>query len=159
MFQKITVLLIFFLLSFSTQASSSLIWSCGHDLRSQGQDFESVEIHNHGLTNTLIFNYIPNPQKPELPAIENKVLVEDLRCRFYAAQKEIIQCVSTDFTRFVETELLPSESTEGPQKIRISIQSDLLHWPADYGSFKNSGMEEFIIDFPSSTSFCGPILN
>lgn len=133
-------------------AAEGISWKCEDDQRAKGGAFESVEVLKNGSLHKLIFTYVPAPESA-LPSLEKQVLVENLHCRFYMTQ-EILQCVSTNFKRFISTERL-SRTGESHDFLKISIQSDLLIWPKEYEGLKTHGQEEFVIDLKSKSTFCG----
>lgn len=138
----LTLSILFSLFTYG-EDGQSLSWKCEQDHRSTGGAFESVQLVPNGLLHQLLFTYIP--ADPGLPTIENLELVSNLHCRFYLGTPELVQCVSTNFKRYIET-------VEG-DSWTVNIQSDLLLWPKAYQNQKTDGAEQFTVD--PTQGFCG----
>lgn len=138
------------LIGFFAQAIETSFWRCEQDNRAKGGVFESVSLVPNGSLFKLMLTYKPATEA-HLPNLENIELVPDLHCRFYIGTPRLIQCVSTNFKRYIETIL-----NEDTNLVTLNVKSDLLKWPIEYAMEKTPEEDHSQLDVSDSqNSFCG----
>lgn len=151
--------LILFVFVLDAKAEEIAFWRCEQtQVNKDGQNgaFQSVQLFNNGSLFRMLFTYKPNKElQPGLPELNQIELVRDLHCRFYLNSPRLVQCVSTNFKRYVETVVV-----EESDSVLLSIKSDFLKWPIEYSGIKTEGEEQLLFNFSDpQNGFCGFVNN
>ncbi len=107
-----------FLTVFAAQAEEAVFWKCVQDDRDSGGIYKSVALIPNGSLFKLAIHFQPEVGSTDVN-IDYEELISDLHCRFYMGTPRLIQCVSTNFKRYIET-LLGDE----PDLVTLNIKSD-----------------------------------
>ncbi len=133
---RIFTFLIICLTSLVAQADEAVFWKCVQDDRDSGGIYKSVSLVPNGSLFKLAIDFQPEVGS-NVAGIVDKELISDLHCRFYMGTPRLVQCVSTNFKRYIETIL-----EEDPALVTLNIKSDF----EDHSKLNLSKSEK---------SFCG----
>lgn len=110
--------LVAFLVAALVDADDSAFWKCVQDDRDNGGVYKSVSLIPSGSLFKLAIHFQPEAGS-NATGLENDELISDLHCRFYMGNPRLVQCVSTNFKRYIET-ILEAD----PDVVTLNIKAD-----------------------------------